>query len=119
LPFGWIPITSDEAIPNVEIYNSTYFDYYIEGIKEIIKNKFKVNQLLEIGEDGHFRELNIDDCGFYYDGLEYIYTDKNFDLVLYFSHENATTIGGRELLAELHKIWPENIKHLWTPLQNN
>ena len=107
LNFGWVPITSDVAIENVEIYDSNYFQYYIEEIKEIIKINFKETQLLEIREDGQFNEVNIDDCDFYYDGLEYIYTDKNFEFVLYFSHENSTTIGGREIISALHKIWPK------------
>ncbi|HEX8334981.1 MAG TPA: hypothetical protein VF622_20315 [Segetibacter sp.] len=118
LPFGWIPITSDKIIPNVEIYDSNYFVYYVEEIKEVIKTKFKIADLFEIREDGQFLQLNINDCNFSYNGLEYIYTDENLDFVLYFSHENSTTIGGKELLNELRKIWPEYINHLWTPLQS-
>ncbi|PSR54095.1 hypothetical protein AHMF7605_11465 [Adhaeribacter arboris] len=114
LNFGWVPITSNVAIENVEIYDSSYFQNYIGEIKEIIKINIKENQLLEIREDGQFKEVNIDDCDFYYDGLEYIYTDKNFEIVLYFSHENSTTIGGREIISELHKIWPGYREHFWS-----
>ncbi|RDC62909.1 hypothetical protein [Adhaeribacter pallidiroseus] len=116
LSFGWVPITSKEAIENVEIYNSNYFQYYTEEIKEVIKIKLKVIQLLGIREDGQFKEVNIDDCNFAYDGLEYIYTDKNFEFVLYFSHENSTTIGGREMISEIHEIWPEYREHFRVPL---
>jgi hypothetical protein len=119
LPFGWIPITSDEDIPDVKIFDSNYLGYYTDEVKKIIKNKFKVNNLFEIREDGHFKKLNIDDCDFSYNGLEYIYTDENLGFVLYFSHESSTTIGGKELLEELQAIWPESNNHFWVPLQNN
>ena len=119
LDFGWVPITNDDAIENVEIFDSNFFQYYIEEIKEIIKIKFKVIQLIEIREDGLLKELNIDDCEFAYDGLEYIYTDKNFDFVLYFSHEGSTSIGGKELISELHEVWPEFHEHFWAPLLGN
>jgi hypothetical protein len=53
LPFGWIPITSDEIIPNTEVYDSDYLEYYFEEIKDIIKNVFEINFLFELREDGN------------------------------------------------------------------
>ena len=113
LEFGWIPITTNEAVPDTETYESDYLSHYIEEVKSIIQNKYRVNQLFELREDGQLKELNIDECDFCYDGLEYIYTEKELRFVLYFSHENSTTIGGQLLLEELHKIWPEHRQHLW------
>jgi hypothetical protein len=113
LEFGWIPITSDNTIPNTEIYQSDYLSYYIEEIKAIIRTSYGVDVLFEIKEDGQFKELDINECDFCYDGLEYIYTHKDLRFVLYFSHENSTTIGGELLLEELHRTWPEYRAHLW------
>ena len=115
LQFGWIPIKGDESIPNVEIYESNYFEYYIEEVKRIIKNKLRVTHLFEMREDGQFKELSVDDCDFSYDGLEYMYTNEGLDFVLYFSHEVSSTIGGEALLQEIHSIWPEYRNHLWKP----
>jgi len=115
LPFGWIPITSNEKIDNTEVYGSDYFEYYIDELKEILENVFELSNLYEIREDGQFSELKISECDFEYDGLEYIYTDKNLNFVLYFSHENSTTIGGKILLEEIHKIWPDYHCHFWKP----
>jgi hypothetical protein len=116
LPFGWIPITSREPVPNTEIYESDYFHHYAEEIKTIIKNMYKQSTLYEIREDGQFKELTINACDFSYDGLEYIYTDDDLNFVLYFSHENSTTVGGKLLLKEIHRIWPECNHHLWKPI---
>ena len=118
LPFGWIPLTSDEIVPNTEVYDSEYLQYYLEEIKKIIKNVFKSQTLYELREDGQFKELSLTECDFEYDGLEYIYTNKNLDFVLYFSHENSSTIGGKLLLDELHKIWKDYDKHFWEPYWN-
>lgn len=115
LPFGWIPITSNEIIDHAEIYCSDYFEYYINEVREILKVIFKLSSLYEIREDGQFRELSIGECDFEYDGLEYIYTDTDLNFVLYFSHENSTTIGGKRLIEEIHKIWPDYHFHLWKP----
>ena len=118
LPFGWVPITGDETIPNTEIYESAYLSYYIEEIKTLIKKIYGLTTVFQIREDGQFKELNIDECDFYYDGLEYIYTDNELRFVLYFSHENSTTVGGELLLKEIHKIWPEHSDHLWKSSPN-
>ena len=115
LAFGWIPITSDETIDNTEIYSSTHFKYYINEVKKILTTVFELSRLYEIREDGQFNELKISECDFEYDGQEYIYTDKNVRFVLYFSHENSTTVGGKILLEEIHKIWPDYRLHFWKP----
>jgi hypothetical protein len=55
LPFGWIPTTSGEIIPNTEVYDSDYLEYYLEEIKDIIKNVFEVNVLFELREVGSLK----------------------------------------------------------------
>ena len=101
LPFGWIPITSDEIIPHTEIYDSSYFAYYLEDTKSAIKSLFDATVIFEIREDGELRSCHIDDSDFAYDGLEYIYTNIALDFVLYFSHEQSTTVGGQKLIEEI------------------
>jgi hypothetical protein len=115
LAFGWIPITSDETIDNTEVYSSAHFKYYINEVKKMLITVFELSCLYEIREDGQYKELTINECDFEYDGQEYIYTDKNVNFVLYFSHENSTTVGGKILLEEIHKIWPDYCLHFWKP----
>jgi uncharacterized protein YegP (UPF0339 family) len=115
LPFGWIPVTNNEIIADTEIYDSDYLKYYVDEVKEILKETLKISSLYEIREDGQINELTLDECDFEYDGLEYIYTDKNLNFILYFSHENSTTIGGKALLDEIHKIWVDYYLHFWKP----
>jgi len=113
LPFGWVPITGDLTISNVEIFDSNSFQDVIGQIRGIISGTFEVDWLFEVREDGNFTKVNIADCGLCYDGLEYIYTDPSLEMVLYFSHENSTTIGGKALLAEIHQVWLEYAQHFW------
>ena len=115
LEFGWIPITGDDEIANTEVYDSDYFEYYIDEVKKIIENIAETTTIFELREDGRLRELNLIECDFRYDGLEYIYTDRGFSFVLYFSHENSTTVGGERLLHEIHRIWPDYSIHFWKP----
>jgi len=82
-------------------------------IAEAITQIFTAPELYELVEDGQASLLTIADCTFYYDGLERLYTDKEFRFVLYFSHESSVTVGGKELLQEIHRIWPEYQQHLW------
>src|SRR4030095_1835382 len=113
LDFGWVPITGHEPIADTEIYKSTFLEHYLEDIKSAIRNIFKSSVLFEIREDGQFRQPRLEDCDFAYNGLEYIYTNDGLDFVLYFSHEYSTTVGGRRLIDEIHKLWPEYSNHLW------
>jgi len=113
IPFGWIPISGDEIIADTEIYHANYFDFFESEIMHAIGHIYNLTEVYELVEDGQVGVLPIADCTFYYDGLERLYTDKNFRFMLYFSHENSVTAGGKELLDEIHKIWPEYKHHLW------
>ncbi len=80
IPFGWFPIFGDDEIPGIEIFESNYFSFFVEQVKSIIKDSYFLNTLLEIREDGQIKEMSVDESDFCYDGLEYIYTDVNFNL---------------------------------------
>ena len=82
-------------------------------MKSAIKSLFNSEAIFEIKEDGQLKSCHIDECNFAYDGLEYIYTNAALEFVLYFSHENSTTVGGQKLIAEIHRMWPEYANHLW------
>jgi hypothetical protein len=114
IPFGWIPMTGDYKLPNTEIYYSEFFDdNLIENIKHVIKCLY-TDKLFEILEGGAVSVQYLDNCFFGYNGLEHLHTNDAFDFVLYFSHESTVTVGGRQLLEEIHRLWPEYKNHLWT-----
>lgn len=114
LPFGWIPITGDAIISDTEIYQSDYFQVYIDVIRELLKAKFKLSEIYEVREGGSISIKNVNDCNFQYDGIEYLYTDFNYQIVIYCSHESSITVGGESLISEIHKLWPEYKNHIWT-----
>jgi hypothetical protein len=114
LDFGWIPITSDMDIANTEIYKADYFSENITNISELLKNLFEIVQVYEIQEGGNVTLKELVECDFYYDGLEYIYTDEKFRFVIYCSHENSITVGGKELIDRIHEVWPNYIDCIWT-----
>jgi hypothetical protein len=114
IPFGWIPITGNRPIPDTEVYQASHFSDNITNPASVIRKVFDVTDLYEIQEGGLVTEKKIGGCGFSYDGLEYLYTDKDFRFVIYFSHENSVTVGGKDLIEEIHSIWPDYEKHIWT-----
>jgi hypothetical protein len=113
IPFGWIPISGEEIIADTEIYHADYFDFFEPEITEAIGRLYNLTEVYELVEDGQVGIRPIADCTFFYDGLERLYTDENFQFMLYFSHETSVTAGGKELLTEIHRLWPAYKNHLW------
>ena len=114
IPFGWIPISGDRPVPDTEVYQQFHFDTNISNLADIIADTYNVTDLYEIQEGGKVTLTNISECGFSYDGLEYLYTDKDFRFVLYFSHESSVTVGGKDLINVIHNVWPDYKNHIWT-----
>ncbi|OAQ43505.1 hypothetical protein A5893_17240 [Pedobacter psychrophilus] len=114
LPFGWIPITGEKGIPNTEIYQSNHFTEHITNLPDILKDIYDIIEVFEIQESGNMTFKKATECDFVYDGLEYIYTDKKFQFVIYCSHESSITVGGKELLEKIHEVWPDYVNRIWT-----
>jgi hypothetical protein len=114
VPFGWVPITGDEKIPDTEIYQSNHFQNNIPDISNLLSEVYQVTEVYEIQEGGIVKLKKTADCVFSYDGLEYIYTDKKFQFVLYYSHESSVTVGGKKLIDAIRYYWPEYKNHIWT-----
>ena len=115
IPFGWIPIRGDRPIPDTEVYQMEHFMTNISKLQDIITDIYNVTDLYEIVEGGGVSLKNINECFFsYHDGLEYLYTDKDFRFVIYFSHESSVTVGGKDLIKVIHSIWPNYKNHIWT-----
>ena len=113
IPFGWIPITGDQKIPGTETYDAEYFNQFTEAVRIAIGRLYGINEVYEVLEGGAVNTQLLSSCFLGYDGLEHLYTNFNFDFVLYFSHENSVTVGGRLLLDDVHNIWPEYENHFW------
>lgn len=113
IPFGWIPIIGDIQIPYTKIYRADAFEDKLDEMIMILKRQFNCNKLYEIEEGGTVKYLEIEKCTFSYTGLEHLYTDFNYELVIYYSHENSITFGGKKLIKVLHKIWPDHGDHIW------
>ena len=75
---------------------------------------FDLTKVYEIQEGGNVTLKELIECNFYYDGLEYIYTDEKFRFVIYCSHESSITVGGKELIDRIHEVWPNYINNIWT-----
>jgi len=113
IPFGWIPIIGDIQIPNTKIYRADAFEDKLDEMIMILRRQFNCNELYEIEEGGTVKYLEIEKCTFSYTGLEHLYTDLNYEIVIYYSHENSITFGGKDLIKELYKIWPDHGDHIW------
>ncbi|GAB3634664.1 hypothetical protein GCM10027422_02540 [Hymenobacter arcticus] len=114
LPFGWVPITGSHHVPDTEVYDDEAFEPFSEIVRQAIGLIYNVVKVYNIEEGGSVFIKELSECFFGYDGLERMFTDSKFRFLLYFSHENSVTIGGRELLEEIHHLWPAYSDNLYS-----
>ena len=119
LPFGWAPITRPlKASEEAGIYQATSFHKrFGSTIRQLVAETFDISAMFEITEGGAVAFNRLDKCVFCYDGLEYMYTDAAFRFLIYFSHEESITIGGKLLLDRIRIAWPDYKNHLWDDYQ--
>lgn len=117
LPFGWVPITSPaENSDELEIYDlEPFVAWFGDGVRQFIADTFGISSVYEIEEGGAVAFISLDDCVFSYNGLEHMYTDASFQFLLYYSHEDSVTAGGKVLIEAIHRLWPEYSTHFWPP----
>lgn len=96
----WEPLVSCSPAPVVFFNKLNLSNADYEKIKEIVSNGAD-KRLFEVNED--LWDYEIDHSEFNPDCYETVYTDKNFDWIIYGSHEETIAFGGTWLLAELKK----------------
>lgn len=94
----WEPLTSCSPQPFIFFCKDNLSDQDYEKIKKIISDQAE-NKIYEITEE-HCDYLT-DNSEFYPDCYETIYTDKNFDWIVYGSHEGTIAFGGDWLLPAI------------------
>ncbi|MBO2007995.1 hypothetical protein [Hymenobacter negativus] len=118
LPFGWVPIIGPaDNSEELEIYDlEAFLEWFdAETIKLLLADIFDIATAYEIVEGGAVSFVDLGKCVFGYNGLEHMYTDAAFQFLLYFSHEDSVTAGGKELIEAIHRAWPAYKSHFWTP----
>ncbi len=96
----WEPLTSCSPQPFIFFSKDNLTDQDYEKIKEIIADRAE-NKIYEITEERY--DYLTDNSEFDPDCYETIYTDKNFDWIVYGSHEGTIAFGGAWLLTELDR----------------
>ena len=108
----WFPLMGDEPreISEKFFIMRDYCEPYMKQLEQIIG--IPQTHIYSYGEC-HFRPHNCIETVelFEYDGLEMIYTDKDFSWAIYFSHENTIAFAGsivpkvKELLSNEKEHW--------------
>lgn len=96
----WEPLTSCSPQPFIFFSKENLSNQDYEKIKRIIADRAE-NRIYEITEEQY--DYQTDNSEFDPDCYETIYTDKNFDWIVYGSHEGTIAFGGSWLLTELDK----------------
>lgn len=96
----WEPLTSCSPQPFVFFSKDNLTDKDYEKIKKIIADRAE-SKIYEITEERY--DYQIDNSEFDPDCYETIYTDQNFDWIVYGSHEGTVAFGGAWLLTELDR----------------
>jgi hypothetical protein len=101
----------------LEIYDSEAFSecFSRDAIILLLKQEFNVSTAYEVVEGGAVASIALNEGVFSYNGLEHMYTDASFQFLLYFSHEDSVTAGGRRLVEAIHRAWPAYKNHFWPP----
>lgn len=109
----WYPLMLNKP-ENVEAFQDSYFEKEVgaEKLQEILRNH-GVKRVYEIREYGANYEMELSVFEPYYSGAEGFWCDKNFDWIIYASHESSITIGGW-LLSEIKVIWSNWEERIWT-----
>ena len=104
----WFPLRhNDPDREDIVAFYTPSFEEYVgdSGVRRIIEKK-GITRVIELREGGTGEYLTTRDLEIYYSGLEGYWTSEGFDWLIYSSHEQSTTIGGRWLLNEIKAIWP-------------
>ncbi|WP_226163768.1 hypothetical protein [Hymenobacter terricola] len=118
LPFGWVPITGPaDNSKEINIYTlESFIEWFDDGaMKLLLTDTFSISAVYEVQEGGAVAFVELDKCVFGYNGFEHLYTDASFQFLLYFSHENSVTAGGKHLIEAIHLAWPAYKNHFWNP----
>jgi hypothetical protein len=118
LSFGWVPITGPaNNSEELEIYDLDAFSEWFDddAIGRLLGETFGTIAVYEIVEGGAVTFTTLEKCVFGYNGLEHMYTDKLFQFLLYFSHEDSVTAGSKRLVEAIHRAWPDYKNHFWPP----
>ena len=108
----WEPLTSCSPKPFAFFDKENLTENDFQKIKDIILNQSD-NKIYEVSEQRY--DYEIDNSEIEPDCYEIIYTDKNFEWIIYGSHEGTIAFGGEWLLNELDKQLSDKIelKNKW------
>lgn len=116
LDWGWIPITHIESSRTdmIEVFD---LDAFCREASDIILDYLNYthpnSKYVLITEDAQFEICSIEEIDFSYGGVEQIITTENADFCIYSSHESSVTVGSKELLDELKKVWSNYNLNIW------
>lgn len=106
--FMWIPLNGFPYPDDTNYFNRDEFEANF-GFKKLISAVKKVNGeeniflISEIKEDKEISPNQISS----FNSIEKFYVDKNADWIIYLSHENTIAFGGKKLIDQIKKNWPE------------
>ena len=104
----WFPLRANETSRNdIIAFCYPFFERYVgdSGVRDILQAR-DIDLLIETREGGECTWIPTTDVEFNYSGLEGYWTTREFDWVIYASHESSITFAGQWLLEELKANWP-------------
>lgn len=111
----WHPLA---GVPRRDVlaFQATYFeqDVVAGGRLHAILAARGIERVLELREGGSAYEILRSDLYPVYTGDEGYWCSDAMDWLLYASHENSLTVGGKWLISAVKAAWPEWERHVWT-----
>ncbi|PQV63720.1 hypothetical protein B1R32_10960 [Abditibacterium utsteinense] len=114
----WFPLTvseNEKLPPYTEAFEYFSFKQELtyETLRQILAEQ-QIETLYELREDGTMCEIELSEFHPIYTGLEGYWFTPQLDWLIYASHEDSITIGGKWLLPAVQAAWPDWEQHIWT-----
>ncbi len=111
----WHPLAE---VPRRDVlaFQAHYFNHALvagERLHAILAAR-GVERAFELREGGSAYEIHPTGLDPVYTGDEGFWCSDAMDWILYASHENSLTVGGKWLLSQVKSAWPEWERHVWT-----
>jgi hypothetical protein len=112
----WYPLEPTSRA-DVVAFNASAFHAAVgaEGVRAAL-GAHGVSRVIETHELAELptREIDVAHADFVYEFAEGYWCDGQHDWIVYVSHEDSLTIGGRWLIDAITQQWPEWDRHVWT-----
>jgi len=97
----WYPLSESDKKDIIALQADIFLENFHFNITQTLNDLYPEEHIYEIDEDESVTEMDIALLDCYYGGSEKYWTNKSRQWIIYASHENSLTLGGKEFLFQM------------------